>query len=154
MTITEKLQLTIYESCNIGIITEAEKKKFLDFIKKEKPDFLTAASKNDLSIFSKPFKKSDLNKKDPEKGYTALHICAQDGNIDFAKKLIEAGATIDIKDKYGNTPLFKAVFNNKKNMITLLLGAGANPKIKNKKGVSSISLSKTVANFNVADCFK
>lgn len=97
----------------------------------------------------------DINEQEEETGFTALHYCAQNQHIDIAKMLIDAGANVDVKDVYGNTPLFKAVFfsKGKTEMIKLLLEAGANPDIKNDSGVSPKELAKTIGSFDVTECF-
>ena len=53
---------------------------------------------------------SNINQQDENNGFTALHYCAQNGYLQIAQLLIDNGADVNIKDKYGNTALFKAVF--------------------------------------------
>lgn len=99
---------------------------------------------------------NDLNVKDEENGYTALHYCAQDGKIDFAILLIQAGALIDLQDNYGNTPLFKAVYysEGKSDMIKLLLKNGSDPNKKNNSGVSALDLANRIDNYDLKKIFK
>ena len=54
---------------------------------------------------------TNLNEQDIN-GYTALHYAAQNYHLDIAKILLKNHANVDICDQYGNTPLFKAVFNS------------------------------------------
>ena len=65
--------------------------------------------------------------------------------------LLKAGAEIDACDGYGNTPLFRAVFNYREDGETIraLVAGGANPDRSNKSGISPRSLAKTIANYNV-----
>ena len=44
-------------------------------------------------------------------GVTALYVAAQNGHIDIAKILIEAGADVNIQDNDGETALSKAPWN-------------------------------------------
>ena len=97
----------------------------------------------------------DINKQDEESGFSALHYCAQFGLKDIIQLLISNNAKIDIKDYYGNTPLFKAVFFFffYTEIIKMLLSAGADPDLKNNAGVSPRQLAKTIASFDVSDVF-
>jgi len=89
-------------------------------------------------------------------GFTALHYAAQNYLLEIATILLEGKAEVDSKDIHGNTPLFKAVFNSKGNgeMIKILLRFGANKDLKNNHGVSPFELSKTVANYQIAQFFQ
>lgn len=91
-----------------------------------------------------------------ESGYTALHYCAQNGKLALAKLLIDKGADVNRKDIYGNTPLFKAVFfsGGHKEMISLLLQAGADANEHNDAGVSPRELAQNIGNFDVTACFE
>lgn len=64
-------------------------------------------------------------------GWAALHFAAQNNDRDMTQMLIDAGARIDLLDRHGNTPLFRAVFayRNGDECISTLLDAGANPDI-------------------------
>ncbi|PAA94436.1 hypothetical protein BOX15_Mlig019067g1 [Macrostomum lignano] len=62
---------------------------------------------------------------------TALHIAASHGCCDGVRRLLEAGAGIDVRDRDGNTPVFLAVQNNKHRVVHELVSQGANLKLKN-----------------------
>jgi hypothetical protein len=51
---------------------------------------------------------------------TPLHVAASEGLIFMAKLLLEAGASVFIKDRWGNTPLDEARMSGNKNLIKLL----------------------------------
>jgi Ankyrin repeats (many copies) len=70
--------------------------------------------------------------------------------------LLDAGAEVDAQDSEGNTPLMKAVFASIDNpaMIRLLLAAGANRKLKNKHGVSPLSLARDTDHPSLANWLK
>ena len=38
----------------------------------------------------------------------SIHDAAYDGNIEAVKQHLAAGTDVNVKDKYGNTPLYKA----------------------------------------------
>ena len=48
----------------------------------------------------------------------------------MAEILIKAGAEVDAKNRFGETPLLEGTLNNKQDFISLLLKYGANPSIK------------------------
>jgi len=97
----------------------------------------------------------DVNFQD-SLGYASLHYSAQNYLIDVAKVLLENKAVVDIKDIYGNTPLFKAVFNSKGRgeVISLLLSFGADMNLQNNSGVSPLQLANTIGNFDVTKFMK
>ncbi|XP_051146393.1 potassium channel SKOR-like isoform X2 [Andrographis paniculata] len=51
---------------------------------------------------------------------TPLHVAASQGLYLMAKLLVEAGASVFSKDRYGNTPLDEATMGGNRNMIRLL----------------------------------
>ena len=55
--------------------------------------------------------------------------------------LIEAGAHVNIKDKYGNTTLIKAVTKHNENYVSMLIEAGADVNVTNGQGPSRGSIS-------------
>lgn len=77
--------------------------------------------------------------------WTPLHYAAQDGLCNIAEILIISGAKIDIKDDYGKSPLFVAVFNypigNSGEVIKLLLKNGADKFLKNNYGISPYDIA-------------
>ena len=77
---------------------------------------LHLASNNSDRIFEKKFlvqkllgRNVDINATDAEGGRTALHFAAGTGQVDVAKVLVQAGADINIVDKWGENPLDKAI---------------------------------------------
>lgn len=110
---------------------------------------------NNIEEVKKALSNCDVNEQEEATGFTALHYCAQNQYLDIAKLLIDNGAVIDVKDNYGNTPLFKAVFfsEGKTEMIELLLKAGANPNAKNDSDVSPRELAENIGDFDVTKCF-
>lgn len=111
---------------------------------------------NNINKVKNALSNSNINEQDKENGFTALHYCAQNQYVSIAELLIKNGAKVNIKDVYGNTPLFKAVFFSKGNtkMIKLLLENGANPNIKNNSGISPKDLAEKMGYSNILKCFK
>ena len=44
-------------------------------------------------------------------GYTPLHMAAQDGAVGACRTLLEAGASVDLKNAQGSTPLWEALLS-------------------------------------------
>lgn len=68
----------------------------------------------------------DPNGRD-RSGQTALHLCADRGNLDCLDLLMRSGAEIDIGDLDGITPLQTAVISGHVKICERLLEAGADP---------------------------
>jgi ankyrin repeat protein len=87
--------------------------------------------KMETSIESRSFRaKYPVNRFD-ELGKTPLHYAVEAGNIEAAKRLIEAGAHVNAHDErvIGNTPLRDNVHDCSIEMAKLLIDAGADPTI-------------------------
>ncbi|XP_032233750.1 ankyrin repeat and protein kinase domain-containing protein 1 isoform X2 [Nematostella vectensis] len=65
------------------------------------------------------------NLRDPESKQTALHVAAAKGRAGCVKLLIEAGASVDVKEKDGLTPLHLAVYHGNSNCVQILIDYGA-----------------------------
>ena len=90
-----------------------------------------------------------------KRGWAPLHFAAQARSEEVSKCLFAHGASVDSADSFGNTPLATATFNSRGDgsVIRVLRAAGADPKRKNKSGVSAVSLARTIANFDVAQFY-
>ena len=97
---------------------------------------------------------ADVNLRD-RRGWSPLHFAAQACSPEVAACLLAHGASVDPEDSFGNTPLSTATFESRGDgaVIQILRAAGADPKKKNKSGVSALSLAMTIANFNVAQFY-
>jgi uncharacterized protein len=87
----------------------------------------------------------DVNQRD-HGGETALHYAAIHADPTTAVLLLEHGGEPAAADKHGNTPLWYAVFNARGDyeMVTLLLGAGADPTRRNSKGRSPSDFARQI----------
>lgn len=81
------------------------------------------------------------------RGLTALALSAINSNAVAAHLLLEAGANTEIADRYGNTPLWAAVFNARGDatIVRLLREAGADPDHVNEAGRTPRILTETIA---------
>lgn len=91
------------------------------------------------------------------RGLSALHLVAMHDHAALVEVLIAAGAQVDAKDRWGNTPLNSAVYyyqpNNQGRLILALLAAGADPDVANDYGWSPRSLAHEIANTDVRKFF-
>lgn len=85
----------------------------------------------------------DINEPDAD-GLTPLHMACINKNYDAATELLEAGAHVDPQDKWGNTPLNRAVFgkDGTVQLVELLVDHGADPAIENHHGTSPEALAR------------
>jgi ankyrin repeat protein len=95
---------------------------------------------------------ADVDAHDERFGWTALHFAAQEKRVDVIDLLVRAGAQVNAKDCFGNTPLGRAVYSAQgdNSAIEALLGAGGDPDSPNDHGVSPRTLAKSIANYDIA----
>lgn len=88
-------------------------------------------------------------------GFTALHFAAQQSLAEAVQTLLEAGAPVDQQDRFGNTPLWRAVFNSRGQIATvqLLLQSGADPDVVNEAGATPRDLATTMGTSEVVALF-
>ena len=71
--------------------------------------------------------KDVLNWQDTDFGQSALWWFAMHGNVALVRRLVDAGADVNLADKDGWTPLSVAAFYGHAEVISALLSAGADP---------------------------
>ncbi|MSQ57402.1 MAG: ankyrin repeat domain-containing protein [Limnohabitans sp.] len=81
---------------------------------------------------------ADVNKP----GWTPLHYAATKGHNLMVRVLLENHAYIDSPSPNGTTPLMMAAQYGTPLMCKLLLEEGADPTIKNQKGLTAIEFAK------------
>lgn len=74
-------------------------------------------------------------------GQTALTQAVMMNRTDVVKRLIEAGAALDVQRNDGYTPLMLAVVDNRPAIVKLLLDAGADPNITEHQGNIALILA-------------
>jgi len=85
-----------------------------------------------------------------EDGLGPLHLAAQYGNVDIVNKLIENGADINIKDKYGSTALRWAIVGDNKDIALLLIKKGIDFKIKDESGHTALDIAVRKNKYDIA----
>jgi ankyrin repeat protein len=78
---------------------------------------------------------ANINTQD-RNGYSVLHFMAQDRLIDLTKYILNFKADLELRDIYGNTPLWTAVFNGRDNLgvVKMFLDKGAKLDNVNEAG--------------------
>jgi ankyrin repeat protein len=109
---------------------------------------LTAISKNKLDLLLIILNEKDVNldKQTGDKMLSPLKIAVLNGKTEAVEILLEKGIKhIDAKDAKGNTALHYAVMTRSKDKVKLLMDAGANPRLSNKKNVSPMDIAQGFA---------
>ncbi len=73
---------------------------------------------------------------------TPLHMAARRGNVAIAQVLLDAGATLEARDKKGETPLRRAVNCGHLDFVSLLLSYGADVNTGDKKGQTPLQAAR------------
>ncbi len=78
--------------------------------------------------------KSDSLSSDLWEGDTALTIAVKLGNADAVRIILEAGASVDLRDRFGATPLITAAAWGTPDIVEILVKAGADVNAMDKSG--------------------
>lgn len=81
---------------------------------------------------------ADVNKP----GWAALHYAAASGNAEVISLLLAHYAYIDAASPNGSTPLMMAAMYGSTEAVRTLLEAGADPTLKNQKGLSALDFAQ------------
>ena len=130
----EKLKPKIIGVINKGTGLKELTKIMIDMIK----NIENEVNFNYLELFS------DFINHENENGYTFLTQAIKNKNIPTIQRLITLCVDVDQQDCFGNTPLHDAIFSNvDKQVIELLIAAGANATITNKSGKTARGVRKS-----------
>jgi truncated hemoglobin YjbI len=76
---------------------------------------------------------------------TALHMAARRGNVEVACALLDCGATVDARDRLGDTPLRRAVNLGRIEVAELLLRRGADPRSRGSRDHTPLQAARKPA---------
>ena len=79
--------------------------------------------------------------QDQEKANAALIRAAWEGEAEVVKLLLDRGANIEARDKYGNTALLLSAGHGQAEVVSLLLDRGANIETRDKYGKTALILA-------------
>ena len=109
-----------------------------------KPDhFVLAACGHTRRLASEIRSGRDLLKVKDERGRTLLYIASRSGFYDTCELLLEKGASINVVQSSGSTPLHGAAFYGHTLVVGLLLQHGAKTDIRNRAGNTALDESTT-----------
>jgi ankyrin repeat protein len=89
---------------------------------------------------------ADVNKT----GWTPLHYAATGGQVAVIALLLDNYAYIDAESPNGSTPLMMAAHYGSAQAVQQLLSAGADPLLKNEKGLTAIDFAYAAKREDVA----
>lgn len=99
---------------------------------------MMAALKGQLDIATQLISKgADVNKS----GWTALHYASSGGHNALVRLLIENHAYLDAESPNGTTPLMMAAFYGTPETVKILLEAGADPTVRNQRGMNALNFA-------------
>ena len=81
---------------------------------------------------------ADVNKT----GWTPLHYAAARAHDDIVKLLLAHYAYIDAESPNQTTPLMMAAMYGSASTVSILLDAGADPRLRNAKGLSALDFAR------------
>jgi ankyrin repeat protein len=103
----------------------------------EPEDLISAVRAGDPAAVSALLAETDVDAASVD-GTTALHWAVQTDESEIANMLIEAGAEVTTRNRYGVSPLFLASQNGSAGMIEALLAAGADANEVSTEGETAL----------------
>lgn len=111
-------------------------------LKKKLPkdfDRLVSDPKTKLGKLQAVFEEHDLEARGGYSEQTALMMCRK--NASLARWLLDQGAVIEARDRFGYTALHEAVCYGSRDVMKLLLTRGASPKQRTPEGDTALHLA-------------
>lgn len=88
---------------------------------------------------------ADINTQD-RNGFSTLHFIGQNRLTEIGKFILSKNPNLELRDSYGNTPLWTAVMNSRQSLgiVKLLLDRGASTDTVNNAGRTPGQMIKTI----------
>ena len=86
--------------------------------------------------------RQDIDARDPDSGWTALHFASRGGHKAFGERLLEEKAHVNALGPDDETPLHLAAGWGTKAMVGLLLQEGADKTMVDKRGRTALDLAR------------
>jgi uncharacterized protein len=84
-------------------------------------------------------------------GWTPLHYAASDGAFEVVRWLLDKGARIDAPSPNRSTPLMMAARYGASESVEILLARGADPGLRNERGLSAADFARGAGRDNLAE---
>ena len=93
---------------------------------------------------------ANINHQD-RNGYSALHFAGQEKKLRPAKLLLDKGASLELEDVYGNTPIWNTLFNSKGDtqLVDFYIAKGANLDHVNKHEKTPRQMAEIIKGFDL-----
>jgi ankyrin repeat protein len=122
----------------VSVLVQAKHIKLNVTNQNDENALMLAAINNQVDIAQMLIQKgADVNKQ----GWNALHYASSKGHIQMMRLLLENDAYMDAESPNGTTPLMMAAHYGTAPAVKLLLEEGADPRIKNKLGLSAMEFA-------------
>lgn len=109
---------------------------------KDESPLMLAALKGQQDVVTRLIARdADINKP----GWAPLHYAATSGQVAIMKQLLDKYAFIDAQSPNGTTPLMMAAMYGSTEAVKLLLDEGADPFMKNDKGMTAADFAQRAA---------
>lgn len=99
-------------------------------------------------LISEGFDSFNLNGFNEEQ-LSPLMVAARQGNLYMVNQLLEAGAQVDLENKYGYTALWYACLSNEIKIVNLLINNNAELNHKSQSGTTPLIYAASVANLDI-----
>lgn len=78
----------------------------------------------------------------PQQGLPPLHAAVAAGNLEGVQSLLVQGANINARDRQGRTALMLAAMGNSKELVMVLMAAGADTRLRDAANLSAADHAK------------
>jgi ankyrin repeat protein len=96
----------------------------------------------------------DPDWQSPDTKTSALHVCAKHGHTDVCDLLLERGASVNVQNKAGWTPMHYAASSGFFEMVEMLRSYGAHADILNKMQQSPVDLARSHGYSRIVDVLR
>ncbi len=120
--------MSFIQSRNYSPINQSSLNSYRSFREDDNESIIDAAEKGDLKLIQRLLKRGDYIDATDRGGETALHKACKCGQTELVELLIQYGADVNLK-----SPLLKAVKAENRDIILLLVNAGAKLRAEEKK---------------------
>jgi ankyrin repeat protein len=81
----------------------------------------------------------------------SLHTAIRMGSVKQVEKLIKRGVHVDVRDKWGQTPLHCAVMKSRKDITEILIAANADIEAMNRRGMTPLHYASQYGHKDIAE---
>lgn len=89
----------------------------------------------------RPWARYWVNTREPGKGFLPLGLAALHGKASAVEFLLDHGASVDLRDKLGNTALLSAAIGGYRQIIQVLIDRGADVNAQNNNGDTALMMA-------------